>query len=97
MASNFMIQHCRRKNQLHLKLSGDFDGSSAFELNDCLQKALKHKNRIIIHTDRLKSLPMFGCEMFHKQFGLRARAAQRVLFTGAYAPRIAPDGCPTQR
>ena len=95
MASNFAIHHRRRKRDLHLGLSGDFDGSSAFELVHCLQKALKQNQRIFVHTDRLSNLQTFGCEMFQKQFHSPAPLAARVVFTGAYAPRIAPDGSST--
>ncbi|MBL0714901.1 MAG: hypothetical protein JJV98_14495 [Desulfosarcina sp.] len=95
MASNFTIRHHRREGCLHLKLGGDFDGSAAFELNHCLQNALDQDPRVIVHTDRLSSLPAFGRDMFQKQFGSRSQIAARVIFTGAYAPEIAPEGCPT--
>ena len=96
MASNFCIRHQRRKRDLHLKLSGDFDGSSAFELNHCLQNALKRDRRVIVHTEKLSSLPAFGREMFQKQFGTPSGKSMRVVFTGAYALEMAPDGCLTR-
>ena len=96
MASNFTIQHHRREGGLHINLIGDFDGSSAYELKHCLQKALNREKRVIVHTDRLASLPPFGREMFQKQFGAHPHITSRVVFTGAYAKTIAPEGCPTQ-
>ncbi|MGD9331476.1 MAG: hypothetical protein PVJ53_09190 [Desulfobacterales bacterium] len=96
MASNFCIRHQRRKRDLHLKLSGDFDGSAAFELHHCLQHALKGERRVIVDTDRLSSLAAFGRETFQKQFGVQPRHALRIAFTGAYAPEMAPDGCPAR-
>jgi anti-anti-sigma regulatory factor len=96
MASNFTIRHQRREGSLHINLIGDFDGTSAYELKHCLQKALDREKRVIVHTDRLASLPAFGREMFQKQFSAHSRITSRVVFTGAYAQAIAPDGCPTQ-
>jgi hypothetical protein len=96
MASNYTIRHHRREGGLHIKLSGDFDGSSAYELKHCLQKALDHETRVIVHTDRLASLPAFGREMFQKQFSVHPQLTSRVVFTGVYAAAIAPEGCMTQ-
>lgn len=95
MSSNFAIHHRRHNRDLHLGLCGDFDASSAFELVHCLQKALKQNQRIFVHTDRISDLQKFGCEMFQKQFRSPAPIAARVVFTGAHAPRIAPDGSST--
>jgi hypothetical protein len=96
MASNFTIQHLRREGGLHINLIGDFDASSAYELKHCLQKALNREKRVIVHTDRIASLPPFGCAMFQKQFSTHPTITSRVVFTGAYAQAIAPEGCPTQ-
>lgn len=97
MASNFTIRHRRRKGVLHIKLGGDFDGSSAYELNHCLQNALKQDRRVIVQTDRLASLSAFGCAMFQKQFSSRPNIAGQVMFNGDYAHEIAPDGCARAR
>jgi anti-anti-sigma regulatory factor len=96
MASNFTMQHHRRGGGLHLKLSGHFDGTSAYELKHCLQDALDRELRVVVHTDKLTSLSTFGREMFQKQFSVRPQITARIVFTGAYAQAIAPDGCPVQ-
>lgn len=96
MASNFTIQHRRREGGLHINLIGDFDGTSAYELKHCLQKALNREKCIIVHTDQLARLPAFGREMFQKQFSGHSRITSRVVFTGANAQAIAPDGCAIQ-
>ena len=36
MASNFQIYSFKTRDSLHLKLAGDFDGSSAYELINTL-------------------------------------------------------------
>ena len=96
MATNFAIHRRRRNHDLHLGLSGDFDGASAFELVHCLQKALETNHRIFIHTDNLANLMAFGCEMFQKQFRSGAKAVSRVVFTGVHAPQMAPEGSRTR-
>lgn len=96
MASNFTICHRHRKGVLHITIGGDFDGTSAYELNHCLQKALRQERRVIVQTDRLRSLSAFGCGLFRKQFSSRRNSARQVMFTGDYAQEIAPDGCPVQ-
>jgi hypothetical protein len=92
MASNFTIRHCQLKGDMHIKLGGDFDGCSAYELNHCLKKALKRDCRVIVHTDGLTSRPVFGLTMFQKQFGSNPQSAGQVVFTGNFAHEIAPDG-----
>lgn len=96
MANNFFIRLRRRKDGLHVRLSGEFDGSSAFELNQCLQHALQQDRRVYIHTDSLTCLPAFGRDVFQKQFDPHPQTAKRIVFTGAYAPDMAPEGCATQ-
>lgn len=96
MASNFTIQQRRREGGLHINLIGDFDGTSAYELKHCLQKALDREPRVIVHTDKLANMPAFGREMFQKQFSVHPQLTSRVVFTGVYAAAIAPEGCMTQ-
>lgn len=96
MATNFVITQRRRKDGLHLNLCGEFDGSSAFELKHCLETVLQQNRRVFVHTESLTQLPIFGRDVFQKQFGLHPRAVRWVVFTGAYAPDIAPEGCATR-
>lgn len=56
MASNFRISTHRSSESLHLKLVGDFDGSSAFELINVLKKNWNGAYRVFIHTDSLKDI-----------------------------------------
>jgi hypothetical protein len=48
MASNFRISTHRNSESLHLKLVGDFDGSSAFELINVLKKNWNGAYRVFI-------------------------------------------------
>ncbi len=91
MASNFRISPHRNSENLHLKLTGDFDSRSALELIDVLKKNSSNGiYNIIIHTSCLDNIYPPGREAFHQ--GLRAHKAHisRLLFTGEKAGQIAP-------
>jgi len=66
MASNFNIHSLKTRDSLHLKLTGDFDGSSAHELINMLTERCKGIYDIFIDTNDLKSIHPFGIEVFQK-------------------------------
>jgi hypothetical protein len=69
MASNFQIFSLKNRNSIHLKLAGDFDGSSAYELIRTLTEHGKGFYEIFIDTNDLKSIHPYGREVFQKRFG----------------------------
>ena len=69
MASNFQIFSYKTKDSLHLKLSGDFDGSSAHELINKLSEHGADCYQIFIDTNDLKTIHLFGKEVFQKNLG----------------------------
>jgi hypothetical protein len=88
MASNFKI-YCHQNNgDLHLKLLGDFDGSSAYELINTLMKYQGDARRIFIHTFALSSVHPFGLNVFQKNCSIK-KLSQTLTFTGEYADKIA--------
>ena len=91
MASNFRISMHRSSDNLHLKLLGDFDGTSAWQLLNVLKKNINGVYRVIIHTNCLKNIYPFGQDIFRQNLpGLKARPVQ-ILFTGENARLIAPE------
>jgi len=91
MASSFKITSHRSGESLHLKLTGDFDGSSAWELFNLLKKNSKGFHRIIIHTNCLNNIYPFGVHTFHKILSNLAKDQTRLLFTGEKADQISPE------
>jgi hypothetical protein len=90
MASNFRISAHRNSDNLHLKLLGDFDGSSACELVNEIKKNSEVK-KIFIHTNSLESINPFCSDTFQKNLvGLNLQPT-RVLFTGERAGDLSPD------
>jgi hypothetical protein len=91
MASNFKILAHRNDDNLHLKLMGDFDGSSAFELLNIIKKSCKNVYRVIVHTNCLGNIIPFGRDVFQKNLSLVKNLPIKIMFTGENARRIAPS------
>ena len=94
MASKFRISTHRNNEGLHLKLIGDFDGSSAFELINVLKKNWNGAYRVFIHTERLRDIYPFGQHTFQHNLSDLKGHDMRIFFTGENADHIAPDRSP---
>jgi hypothetical protein len=82
MASNFHIFSYKTRDSLHLKLEGDFDGTSAYELFDTLKKYGSIFYQIFIDTDDLKTIYPFGREVFQKKLGTFKQKFNNYIFIG---------------
>ena len=71
MARNFLITYYRYEDSIHLKLYGDFDGSSAHELLNHLKVRSHDTLKIYIHTDGLTHFHPFGLNTFFKSFRIQ--------------------------
>lgn len=60
MATNFHMFTHKTTESLHIKLTGDFDGSSAFELINTLTDNLNKYYQIFVNTTELNSVHPFG-------------------------------------
>ena len=56
MASNFQIYSFKTRDSLHLKLAGDFDGSSAYELINTLAEHGKGFYEMGMKSEEFSSL-----------------------------------------
>ena len=54
MSANFQMKFNKRDNYLYIRLSGDFDGSSACELLNRLNENPSENGYIVIDTNELK-------------------------------------------
>jgi anti-anti-sigma regulatory factor len=75
---------------LNLKLSGDFDGTSAFELLHVLKEKGHGFHRVIIDTSDLSEVHPFGQGILEKRLSELGRDWQKLLFTGDKADLISP-------
>ena len=93
MAQNFKIVVHQNSESLHLRLEGDFDGSSACELLNALEERCRFAQKAFIHTSGLRHVNTFGLSVFHAHLnelkeGWRCRPLH---FTGDRAGDLAPD------
>ena len=82
MASNFRIYRYQTRDSLHLKLDGDFDGSSALELINTLEEHGVGFHQILIDTNDLKTIYPFGRSVFQKNFGRFNKKGNCLIFVG---------------
>jgi hypothetical protein len=92
MATNFRIDFHQNSNNLHLRLDGDFDGSSAYELLNMLEKRCRFASRAFIHTNGLRFIHPFGVSVFRNRLGELKVCKHLILeFTGDHALQLAPN------
>ena len=90
MAQNFKISTQRTIDNLYIRLVGDFDGSSAFELLNALWGNLNSAKFILIDTYNLKEVYPFGREVFYYNFLKIKNQRKRIRFIGPNALQLAP-------
>jgi anti-anti-sigma regulatory factor len=88
MASNFKIICHQKGDNLHIKLEGDFDGSSALELIDTLKKHLGKVKKVFIQTGSLASIHSFGLTVFQNNCKMNYLPG-KLTFTGKYRSEMA--------
>jgi hypothetical protein len=91
MSVNFSIEHRKCKGNLHVRLRGDFDGSSAFELVNLLHEKYDGEGRVFIYPWIVEGLS-FGCSTFQDRLNVRIVPAEQIWFSGEKGFEIAPRG-----
>jgi anti-anti-sigma regulatory factor len=83
MAANFSIYVTKTSDSVHLKLNGDFDGSSACELLNLLKHgALNGTSKILVDTDSLKHVHPFGLNIWRNRLHEVKSTKIPLIFTG---------------
>jgi len=88
MASNFRIFLHRSAGNVHLKLTGDFDGTSADELLNALKQNGAGTRKIFIHTDGLREIYPFGQRLFQNNLYVMNGRSAGLVFTGRHGTEI---------
>jgi len=91
MACNFRISVHKNSDNLHLRLSGDFDGTSAHQLINSLKSKSRGVSRAFIHTSCLREIYPFGQNIFEKNFNSMADKTISFIFTGEKANQLIPE------
>jgi len=76
MAAIFQILSYKTRNSFHLKLNGDFDGNSAYELINALREHGAEFFQIFIDTNNLKTIHPFGRAVFQKNLSWQEKKKQ---------------------
>ena len=93
MASNFRIYSDKiDNNRVALKLFGDFDGTSAWELIHQLKSLSKKTPFIIIDTRGLREIVPFGQDVFSLNVKALKSNSTQFFMTGKKAVLLAPNG-----
>ena len=79
MAANFQILSYKTRDSLHLKLNGDFDGTSAFELINIIKDHGANFYQIFIDTNDLKTIYAFGSNVLQKNFGALKKLSNLII------------------
>ena len=91
MATNFHMFSYKTRDSLHLKLEGDFDGTSAYELLETLKKNGNGFYQIFIDTNDLKTIHPFGMEVFQKKLGIFKQQSSHLIFIGENGRKISTN------
>ena len=85
MALNFRIASKELNNQCTaLKLFGDFDGSSAWELINLLDENTRKAKKIAINTDGLRAIHAFGLDIFRPKMSKLKKTQVNIQVTGRF-------------
>lgn len=90
LATNFKILFHRSEGSLHLKLIGDFDGSSAHVLINAIESHGYRMNRFFIHTCGLRKINSFGKAVFKSNFCRVNKPTNHFVFTGENGNELKP-------
>jgi anti-anti-sigma regulatory factor len=91
MASNFRILKHLNGDNLHLKLAGDFDGTSAWEVFNTLKINCRKVSKVIIHCSCLQKMDPFGQYVFWDNIKTLPETCADFLFTGEKSRQISPE------
>lgn len=89
MESNFKMVTHHNSDNLHIKLTGDFDTLAAETLMKAIHRDYKKFKKIFIYTNCLESVEPAGMQAFQQGYNLPLDM-NSIVFTGEHAGRIAP-------
>jgi hypothetical protein len=92
MSPKFQVGMKKNRGNLHMKIQGEFDGSSACRLINMLQEEYDGEGEVVIDTHHLKEVSPFGCGVFQSRLNRNTLPAERLVFLGKKGGMIAPAG-----
>jgi hypothetical protein len=87
-SSYFGISVDKHRGGFKLKLEGDFDASSAYELIHAIRKLPEDTGNVSICTNGLNNIYPFGVDVFHKFFKSPDGQSTKIAFIGNNAKQL---------
>jgi stage II sporulation protein AA (anti-sigma F factor antagonist) len=89
MAANFRVRTKEiNKQSTALRLFGDFDASSAYELINAIDQSARTSSKVAIDTDGLKSINAFGVEVFLLKMSKLNNIRAKIEVTGQFSDKF---------
>ena len=88
MAVNFEITIFESNNSFELKLDGDFDVTSAYELIYAIKKLPEDTLMIYVNTDNLKKIHESGLDVFNGFMSSLNGQSFRIVMTGYNSTKL---------
>lgn len=92
MNNRFHVGFKKINEDLYVRPTGDFNGSTALELINLLCKQYSGKGQVFIDTCGLREICSFGCSTFQHYVHRIRLPLRRLFFKGHKASEIAPKG-----
>ena len=89
MASNFHLFQNQNRYSLHIHMLSDFDGTSAHELINALQKQNQGYRTVFIDTNDLNEIHNFGIDVFQNKLITGIKYNGNLVFIGKHKHRFA--------
>jgi len=88
VAKNFQIRQHRNSDNLHLKLFGVFDATSALELIHTIEANAGDSGKVFVHTCSLSDIKPFGQCLFRKR--MAGKIGKNLVITGRFSEQMGP-------
>ena len=92
MSADFHMQYHHNHDNLHVRIQGIFDGSSAHELLNLFLKEYRCGGRVFVDTVGLRDIVPFGGKVLQARLCQTPVPASQLFFKGENGFQIAPSG-----
>jgi anti-anti-sigma regulatory factor len=93
MKSNFSLKSRKTDQNLYINISGCFDGSSAWELINTINRKHDKNGKVYIDTNNIREVAQFGKNVLATNVDKAAVKPKNLFFTGRYYKYLMPEGC----
>ncbi len=93
MKSNFSLKSRKTDRNLYINISGCFDGSSAWELINTINRKYPKNGNVFVDTDNLREVAQFGINVLDTHVNQASVKPQNLFFTGRHHKNLMPEGC----